>query len=229
MVDLPIPNRVVAGQLLAEQLTEYRDRADVILLALPRGGVPTAYEIADSLNLKLDLVIVRKLGVPFQPELACGAIASGGIRALNQDVIEAYNLSDQDIAAIEKTERLELQRRDRTYRGERPYPDLKDKCVILVDDGIATGATMLAAIDAIRQQQVADIVVAVAVAPAETVARLKETADQVICLATPEPFFAIGSWYRDFGQTSDAEVMDLLQRAWQRDIEQSQATSTSTP
>lgn len=228
MIELPIPNRVVAGQLLAERLAQYRDRGDVILLALPRGGVPTAYEIASSLNLKLDLVIVRKLGVPSQRELAFGAIASGGTRVMNQDVINACDLSNAHIESIVEEEQLELERRDRTYRGTRPYPDLSGKYVILVDDGVATGATMLAAIDAIRQQQVAGIVVAVAVAPVETVARLQKLADEVICLATPEPFFSIGSWYRDFGQTSDDEVLELMQRAWQRDFEQLPATAAES-
>lgn len=218
-MQLPISDRIAAGESLAEELSGYRDRDDVIVLALPRGGVPVAFEVASALNVRLDLVLVRKLGLPFHSELAMGAIASGGVRVLNEDVVSAYAVKDEDIEAVAVKEQAELDRRNRAYRGDRPFPDLKDQCVILVDDGIATGATMLAAIDAVRQQHAAEIKVAVPVAPPDTVLRLNKRADEVICLATPEPFYAIGGWYKEFGQVSDEEVLDLIQRAWNREEE----------
>lgn len=225
-MQLPIPDRVAAGAALAEELSGYRARDDVILLALPRGGVPVAYEIASALNVRLDLVLVRKLGLPFHDELAMGAIASGGVRVMNEEVVRAYSVSDEDIETVVAKEQAELDRRNRAYRGDRPLPDLKGQCVILVDDGIATGATMLAAIDAVRQQQVAELKVAVPVAPSDTIARLSKQADEVICLATPEPFYAIGGWYAEFGQVSDEEVLELIQRAWKSEEERASSRQT---
>lgn len=216
-MDVPIKNRKVAGEALAEQLTGYRDRDDLLVLALPRGGVPVAAEIADALDASLDLMIVRKLGLPAWEELAMGAIASGGIKVLNDDVIHSHNVSDEDIEKVAKKEQTELERRDKAYRGDRPAPRIEDRCVILVDDGIATGATMEAAIDALRRQNPREVVLAVTVAPRETLDRLRSKVDDIACLATPEPFMAIGKWYREFGQTSDDEVRELLDRAWRRE------------
>ncbi len=216
-MDVPIKNRKVAGEALAEKLSDYRDRDDVLVLALPRGGVPVAAEIAEALDAGLDLMIVRKLGLPAWEELAMGAIASGGVKVLNDDVIRSHNVSETDIEKVAKKEKAELERRDRTYRGDRAAPRIKGRCVILVDDGIATGATMEAAIDALRRQEPAQVVLAVTVAPQETLDRLAGKVDHIACLATPEPFMAIGKWYEDFGQTSDDEVRKLLDRAWKRE------------
>lgn len=216
-MDVPIRNRKVAGQALAEELRDYRDRDDLLVLALPRGGVPVAAEIAEALDAGLDLMIVRKLGLPAWEELAMGAIASGGIKVLNDDVIRSHNVSDADIERVARKEQTELERRDRTYRGDRPAPRIQGRCVILVDDGIATGATMEAAIDALRRQDPKEVVLAVTVAPQETLDRLAGKVDHIACLATPEPFMAIGKWYKDFGQTSDEEVRELLDRAWRRE------------
>lgn len=209
-MDLPIPNRQAAGRALAEALRPYSGRNDVIILALPRGGVPVAAEIARALKAPLDLMLVRKLGVPGYPELAMGAIAAGGVRVMNEDVVRGIGISPEAIGRVAEEESRELERRARAYRGDRPWPDLKGRCVILVDDGLATGATMHAAIDAVRVQQPASIVVAVPVAPPDTVRALRPLVDEVICPHTPEPFQAIGLWYQDFSQTSDAEVIALL-------------------
>jgi putative phosphoribosyl transferase len=211
---LPIPNRQVAGQALAEALQAYGDRDDLIVLALPRGGVPVAMEIADALDAPLDLMLVRKLGTPGQEELAMGAIASGGGRVMNRDVVQALAISDKAIERVAGQEGRELQRREQVYRGDRPWPDLEGRCVILVDDGLATGATMRAAVEAVRAKQPAQIVVAVAVAPQDTVALLRKQADDVVCLAEPEPFRAIGLWYEDFSQVSDEQVCQMLAKAW---------------
>ena len=211
---LPIPNRQVAGQALAEALHAYGDRDDLIVLALPRGGVPVAIEIADALDAPLDLMLVRKLGTPGQEELAMGAIASGGGRVMNQDVVQALAISDKAIERVAGQEGRELQRREQVYRGDRPWPNLEGRCVILVDDGLATGATMRAAVEAVRAKQPAQIVVAVAVAPRDTVALLRKQADDVVCLAEPEPFRAIGLWYEDFSQVSDEQVCQMLAKAW---------------
>ena len=216
-MDVPIKNRTVAGQALAEELSNYSDRDDVLVLALPRGGVPVAAEIARSLGAGLDLMLVRKLGLPAWEELAMGAIASGGVRVLNDDVISSHRVSDADIEKVAEKEGRELRRRETTYRGDRPAPDIEGRCVILVDDGIATGATMEAAIDALRKQKPGDVVLAVPVAARETLNRLGKKVDHIACLATPEPFMAIGKWYRDFGQTSDDEVRKLLDEAWNRE------------
>ncbi len=207
---LPIPDRSAAGRELAALLGHYRDRDDVIVLALPRGGVPVAAEIAEALEAPLDVLIVRKLGVPGHRELAMGAIASGGVRVLNDDVVRMHGITQQELEAVAREEEAELARRERTYRGERPFPDLRDRSVILVDDGLATGATMMAAVDAVRAQEPARVVVAVPVAPPETIARLRQKVDEVVCPYQPEPFFAIGQWYIDFSQTSDEEVKTIL-------------------
>lgn len=220
---LPLRNRVHAGVLLAEALHAYAGRADVIVLALPRGGVPVAFEVASALKAPLDLMLVRKLGTPGQEELAMGAIATGGVRVLNDDVVDMLRISAEVIEAVARREQQELERRQRAYRGEQPPPQLREKCVILVDDGIATGATIRSAVKAVRAQGPARIVVAAPVAPLETVDVLKREADEVVCLATPEPFTAIGCWYHEFPQTSDEEVKDLLARASKRVAPQSMA------
>jgi putative phosphoribosyl transferase len=212
-MEKPLKDRTEAGRLLAERLSSYGDREDVLVLALPRGGVPVAFEIAKKLNAPLDVFIVRKLGVPWQPELAMGAIASGGVRVLNDDVVRAYGISNEEIASVEAEEKKELERRERVYRDERPAPDVGGRTVILVDNGIATGTTMLAALAALKKLEPARIIVAVAVAPLSTYEELEAEADEVICLITPEPFYAISLWYEHFAQTTDEEVRDLLARA----------------
>jgi putative phosphoribosyl transferase len=217
VLEIPIRDRSSAGQALAQLLTDYRQRPDVIVLALPRGGVPVAYEIANALQVRLDLMLVRKLGVPGHAELAMGAIASGGVRVLNRDVLASLQIDGATVEAVAAQENLELQRRDRAYRGERPSPELDGQQVILVDDGLATGATMQAAIKAVRQQSPARVVVAVPVAPPDSVALLRRQVDEVICAFTPEMFIAIGRWYVDFPQTPDQQVEALLRQAWQRE------------
>lgn len=215
-LQIPIPNRRAAGQALASLLLAYRCQADTLVLALPRGGVPVAYEIACALELRLDLMTVRKLGVPFHAELAMGAIASGGVRVLNRDVVHMHGIDADMLDAVAQRELLELQRRERVYRGDRPLPDLRGQQVILVDDGLATGATMRAAVRAVRSQGAARIVVAVPIAPCDTLDELREEVDEVVCPFSPAYFMAIGRWYTDFTQLTDREVIDLLQRAWQR-------------
>ncbi|KRV69858.1 phosphoribosyltransferase [Pseudomonas citronellolis] len=216
-VTLPFVDRAAAGKALARLLLAYRGRPEVIVLALPRGGVPVGYEVASELGVELDLMIVRKLGVPWYPELAMGAIASGGVRVLNDDVLRMHGVDAHALETVERRESAELHRRERAYRGQRPVPTLAGRQVLLVDDGLATGATMLAAVRAVRQQVPAAIVVAVPVAPAEVLEELRHEVDEVVCPFTPEPFSAIGRWYLDFSQTSDAEVVELLQRAWRRE------------
>ena len=211
---LPLRDRIEAGRALGAALRAYRGRDDVLVLALPRGGVPVACEVADLLGARVDLVIVRKLGTPGQEELAMGAIASGGARVLNRDVIESLGIPDREIEEVERRERREIERREHAYRGARARPAVAGQCVILVDDGIATGATMRAAIAALREQAPARIVVAVPVAPPETVALLRGEADEVVCLAMPEPFRAIGCWYVEFSQLTDEEVRERLARSW---------------
>ena len=210
---VPFSNRVEAGKHLAAYLRNYAGRKDVLVLGLPRGGVPVAFEVARSLNAPLDVCIVRKLGVPRYEELAMGAIGLGGVRVLNKEVIEGWNISEAEIDKVIAREQQELDRRDLLYRGGRPFPDIAGKVIILVDDGIATGATLRAAISSLRQQQPKGIVVATPVAPQSICKSLQAEVDDVVCLATPEPFFAIGQWYMDFGQTSDAEVQELLERS----------------
>ena len=209
-------NRREAGQLLARQLNRYNDRADVIVLALPRGGVPVGYEVAQALNAPLDVFVVRKLGVPWQPELAMGAIAAKGVEVLHGDVVTAYNIPPHVIHAVAAREAQELDRRLRQYRGDRPFPDLHNRTVILVDDGLATGSTMRAAAGAVRKVGPTSIVVAVPVASSEACRQLSREADEVICLSTPPDFSAVGQWYDDFSQTSDEEVRELLSRETQR-------------
>lgn len=213
---LPPADRHTAGQALVPLLQDYRQRSDAIVLALPRGGVPVAYEIACALELRLDLMTVRKLGVPFHHELAMGAIASGGVRVLNRDVVSLHGIDEATLNEVAQRELAELQRRERVYRAERPLPQLRDQQVILVDDGLATGATMRAAVRAARSQGAARIIVAVPVAPADTLAELRTEVDEVVCPFAPDFFMAIGRWYTDFAQVSDREVIALLQQAWRR-------------
>ena len=208
-------NRTEAGRLLAEKLVNYAGRADVIVLGLPRGGVPVAFEVAQRLGALLDVFIVRKLGVPGFEELAAGAIASGGVRVLNEDVMRAIPHADEAINAITARETAELERREQIYREGRPPPELRDRIVILVDDGLATGATMRAAVKALRERGAARIVVAVPVGPPDTCHELEERADETICLSTPEFFQAVGQYYEDFSQTSDEDVRELLSQAAQ--------------
>ena len=208
-------DRTEAGQLLAARLARYAGRADALLLALPRGGVPVALEIARALRVPLDVMLVRKLGVPGQEELAMGAIATGGGRILNSSVIEDLDIPEQIIDRVTARERQELARRERLYRGSRPGIAVYGRTVMLVDDGIATGATMRAAIAALRQAGAASSIVAVPVAPPQVCAELRHEADEVICLMTPEPFIGVGRWYRDFSPTSDDEVRYLLDRSTQ--------------
>src|ERR1700737_1724601 len=205
-------DRHEAGRELARKLGPYANRPDVRVLALPRGGVPVAYEVARALGAPLDVFLVRKLGVPGYEELAMGAVATGGVRVLNDEIVRGLGISEHEIDAAAARELQELARRQRLYRGDRPLPDIAGRTVILVDDGLATGATMRAAIRALRQQQPARIVVAVPTASADTCEALKAEADDVICAMTPEPFFAVGHWYEDFTQTTDDEVRELLAR-----------------
>ncbi|WP_226662767.1 phosphoribosyltransferase [Microbulbifer aggregans] len=212
----PFPNRVAAGRLLAEalrsSLPDLLEREDVIVLALPRGGVPLGLEVARALHAPLDLMLVRKLGVPGHRELAMGAITSGA-RVLNTDVIQSCGISDEALEAVAREEQAELERRARRYRGDKPWPALKDRCVILVDDGIATGATMEAAARAVRVQQPAAIVLAVPVAPPSTLDRFTPLVDRIVCLMTPESFWAIGAWYQDFSQLNDEQVIAMMREA----------------
>jgi putative phosphoribosyl transferase len=209
----PFKNRTEAGQLLAEKLNAYANRPDVLVVALPRGGVPVAYEVARALNAPLDVFLVRKLGLPGHKELAMGAIATGGVRVLNSEVVRSYDIPDILIDAVAATEQAELNRRERAYRGDRPPLDVRGRTVILIDDGLATGSTMRAAVAALKKQQPARIVVAVPIAPPETCDELRDEVDEVVCAATPEPFYALGLWYEDFSQTSDQEVRSLLEQA----------------
>ena len=209
------PNRTEGGRQLAEELGKYVGREDVIVLGLPRGGVPVAYEVAKRLRAPLDVFIVRKLGVPGFEELAAGAIASGGVRVLNEEVMRAIPYADEAIEAVTVRETAELERREQIYREGRPSPELRDRVVILVDDGLATGATMRAAVKALRQRGAAKIVVAVPVGPPDTCREIEQEADETICLSTPPFFQAVGQYYEDFSQTSDEDVRELLSQAAQ--------------
>ena len=211
------PNRTEAGRRLALRLREYANRQDVIVLGIPRGGVPVAFEVAKMLKASLDVLVLRKLGVPGHEELGFGAIASGGIRALNTEIVRALRISLWDIELVTDREAKELKRREHAYRGGRPALDVKGRTVILVDDGIATGSGMHAAVDALRQMKPAQIVIAVPVAPASTCDRLRSEVQNLICLATPEPFYGVGQFYYDFSQVSDQEVNDWLDRADKED------------
>ncbi len=205
-------DRTDGGRLLADELLQYGGCRDVLVLALPRGGVPVAAEVARRLVLPLDVFVVRKLGVPGHEELAMGAIASGNVRVLNEDVISAVSVPDEIIEAVSALEREELDRREHSYRGHRPAPQVRDRTVILIDDGLATGATMRAAVAALRQQSAAKIVVAVPVGAPSTCRELKEEVDEMICVIAPETFIGVGQYYEDFSQTSDEEVRQLLAR-----------------
>lgn len=211
-------NRTSAGRLLAaelrRQLPPTSDGIDTLVLALPRGGVPIAAEVARALHADLDLMIVRKLGVPGHEELAMGAIASGGVQVLNEHVIASGGIGETALAAVAQREQRELARRETAYRGDRPHPALARRRVILVDDGVATGATMLAAIAAAKLQGPAELIVAVPLASPDTLQRLRAVTHRVVCLLAPEPFFSIGQWYQDFSQTEDDEVKTLLAQAW---------------
>ncbi len=208
-------DRAQAGELLAQKLLElgYGQEPHLWVFGLPRGGVSVAYAVARKLHAPLDVWVVRKLGTPGHEELAMGAIASGGGRVLNQEIVESLGLTAETIAAVERREQTELQRRERLYRGDKPFPNLEGQTVLLIDDGLATGATMKAALMAARGQQPKRLVVAVPVAPPETVARLRAMADEVVCLETPASFQAVGLWYEDFPQVPDTEVLELLSKA----------------
>ena len=206
-------DRADAGRQLASRLTKYCNRPEVLVLALPRGGVPVGLEVATALEAPLDVFLVRKLGVPFQPELAMGAIASGGTRVLNPLVTDALAIAPEMLESVVAREKAELERRERLYRAGRPTPEVKGKTVILVDDGIATGSTMRAAVLALREQGTKEIVVAVPVAPQSAVAELGSLADELVCVLEPKEFLAIGEWYQDFSQLTDQEVNRLLQQA----------------
>jgi putative phosphoribosyl transferase len=205
-------DRREAGRVLATRLARFTGRRDVVVLALPRGGVPVAYEVAGTLGVPLELFLVRKLGLPGHPELAMGAIASGGVRVLNSDVVSWYRIPESVIDEVAREEQLELERRERTY-GNRGMPDLRDRLVLLVDDGLATGSTMRAAVQAVRAHAPSRIVVAVPVGSPDTCRDFADVADEVVCARTPERFAAVGLWYRDFSQTTDAEVRALLHGA----------------
>ena len=206
-------DRREAGRALAGLLEQYANRADVVVLALPRGGVPVGFEIASALKVPLDVIVVRKIGVPYHRELAMGAVARGGIYTVNRDVVDALGISNDDFLATMHEEFEELRRRETLYRQGRPSPNLTGKIVILVDDGLATGSSMRAAIDAVRAQKPAKVVVAVPIAPIEAREELLQLADEVICAYTPRPFIAVGAHYRNFGQVGDLEVAELLEKA----------------
>lgn len=215
----PYRNRREAGLLLASALRHYRGRADAMVIGLPRGGVITAAALAAELDLPLDVLIVRKLRTPGHEELAMGAIAAGGTRVVNRDVVSALRISNEEFEAVVASERPELMRREARLREGRPPINFKDKAVIVVDDGLATGSTMEAAVSVINRAGAAKIVVAVPVAPRDTCARLRQRVDELVCLATPEPFEAVGLWYEDFAQITDDEVVDTLQQVWMTDME----------
>ncbi|MBI4455318.1 MAG: phosphoribosyltransferase [Acidobacteria bacterium] len=206
-------NRTEAGQLLAEKLTAYANRSDVLVLALPRGGLPVALEVARALHAPLDVFLVRKLGVPGHEELAMGAIATGGMRVINEDVVGYLRIPERVIDSVAAKELQELQRRERVYRGNRPFPAIHGWKIILVDDGLATGSTMRAAVAALRKQQPDRTIVAVPVAPLSIYREFQQEVDEIVCIFTPEPFDGVGRWYQDFAQMADDEVRDLLERA----------------
>jgi len=211
MIQLPFADRTEAGRFLAAELATPKLPADVIVLALPRGGLPVGWEVAKKLGAPLDVVIVRKLGVPWQPELAMGAIAGGSIRTLDQELIRTLRISREEIEAVIARESAELQRREKLYRKGRPALDLRGRTVLLVDDGLATGSTMLVAARYVRSLKPARTLIAVPVGSVQACRRLKKEADDCICLATPEPFSAVGEWYADFPQVNDSEVQRFLQ------------------
>jgi len=206
-------DRPDAGRALATRLVKYAGHDDVVVLALPRGGVPVAYAVASALGVPMDVFLVRKLGTPGHRELAMGAIASGGVRVLNEDVVRWYAISESAIERVAREEQEELERRERAYRGDRPAPDLANRIVILIDDGLATGSTMRAAAQAVRTHRPARVVIAVPVGAPHTCAELAAMADELICARMPEPFSAVGQWYLNFDQTDDDEVRELLQKS----------------
>lgn len=218
-------DRTEAGRVLARELGRYADRKDVIVLALPRGGVPVGFEVAKELHVPLEVFVVRKLGVPGQEELAFGAIASGGVRVLNEDLTHALRMPEEMIEKIVERERRELDRREQLYRGGRPFRDVRRQAVIVVDDGLATGATMRAAVLALQKQEPAEIVVAVPVASQQACDEFKQEGDVwAVCAVTPEPFYGVGMWYEDFSQTTDGEVQSLLESA--QNLSSAAASST---
>jgi putative phosphoribosyl transferase len=213
-MDFLFQNRFDAGRHLASRLPHYSHQPAVLVLALPRGGVPVAFEVAQAIDAPLDVFLVRKLGLPRQEELAMGAIATGGVRVLNHDIIRSLQIPDYVLDRVAEEELKELRRREEEYRGQRPPPDVRHKTVILIDDGLATGASMRAAVAALRRQDPARIVAAVPTAAQETCAGLEAQVDEIVCATTPEPFLGVGRWYEDFSQMTDEEVRELLHRAW---------------
>lgn len=209
--DLPYRNRAEAGRSLAAALASYRSRPEVVVLGLTRGGVPVAAEVARALQAPLDVIVVRKLGAPFEPELAIGAIAGDGAEVLDEELIHAFGIARKNVETIVARERAEVERRERLYRAGKAQLDLKERTAILVDDGLATGSTMLAAVAFARKRSARRIVVAVPVASHQAVEKLRSQVDQCVVLATPEPFFAVGEWYSNFLPVSDTEVINLLQ------------------
>ena len=210
-------NRIEAGRLLAEKMAGYANQPSVLVLGLPRGGVPVAFEVAKALRVPLDVFVVRKLGTPGRPELAMGAIATGGVRVLNQEVVGALRISAEKIEAVTADETRELERRELAYRGSYSVPEVRGKTVILIDDGIATGSTVRAAVCALKAQDPARLIIAVPVAAGSAYRELRPEVDDLVALMTPEEFYGVGEWYRDFSQTSDTQVTDLLRQAqsWQ--------------
>lgn len=207
----PFADRREAGKELAAALRQYAGRPEVVVLALPRGGVPVAYEVAEALGAPLDIFLVRKLGLPGYPELAMGAIASGGVRVLNPDVVAWYQIPETSIDVVARAEQRELERRELEYRRGRPMTMLRDRTVILVDDGLATGSSMRAAVRAVREHHPKRVTVAVPVGAPSTCEQFADLTDETVCARTPEPFHAVGQWYRDFSQTTDEEVRELLE------------------
>ena len=209
----PFKDRRDAGRKLAQKLSAYAVKPDIVVLALPRGGVPVAYEVALALSAPLDVFIVRKLGLPGREELAMGAVASGGVRVLNGDIVRMLSIPEEVINIVTKRELRELQRREELYRGNRPTPEVSERTILLIDDGLATGASMRAAIAGLRAQNPARIVVAVPAAAPEACEAFRTEVDEIVCAITPEPFYGVGRWYEDFSQVTDEEVRMLLEEA----------------